>query len=173
VLDAIAAARKTSLERVVNGLGIHHVGEHTARQLALRFKSLEKLSAASEDDLRAVRDIGPEVARSVREYFDEPRNLHAVRRLEKLLEIEAPAEPSGRGALRDKSFVLTGTLDSMSRDDAERAIMAVGGRVTGSVSRKTDFVVAGAEPGSKLKKAHDLGVRVLDEHGLLALLAEG
>ena len=173
VLDAIAAARKTSLERVINGLGIRQVGEHTARQLALRFKSLENLSAASEDDLRAVRDVGPEVARSVREYFDEPRNLRIVRRLEKILEIEAPAQPSGRGALRDKSFVLTGTLESMTRDEAERRIMAVGGRVTGAVSRKTDFVVAGAEAGSKLKKAGELGVRVLDEQALLELLTQG
>ena len=173
VLDAIAAARKTTLDRVINGLGIRHVGEHTARQLALRFKSLENLCVAIEDELRAVRDIGPEVARSVREYFDEPRNLRAVRRLEKILEIESAAEPSGRGALRDKSFVLTGTLETMTRDEAERRIMAVGARVTGSVSRKTDFVVAGAEAGSKLKKAHALGVRVLDERALLELLAQG
>jgi len=173
VLAAIGAARKTSLERVINGLGIRHVGEHTARQLALRFKSLENLCVAIEDDLRAIRDIGPEVARSVREYLDEPRNLRAVRRLEKILEIKPPAEPSGRGALRDKSFVLTGTLETMTRDEAERRIMAVGGRVTGSVSRKTDFVVAGAEAGSKLKKAHELGVRVLDERALIELLTQG
>ena len=172
VLDAISAARKTTLERVINGLGIRHVGEHTARQLALRFKSLEALSAASEEELRAVRDIGPEVAHSVREYFDEPRNLRAVRRLEKLLEIEPVAEPSGRGALRDKTFVLTGTLESMSRDEAERRIMAMGGRTTGSVSRKTDFVVAGADAGSKLKRARELGIRVLDEREFSNLLNE-
>ncbi len=172
VLDAISAARKTTLERVINGLGIRHVGEHTARQLALRFKSLEALSAASEEELRAVRDIGPEVAHSVREYFDEPRNLRAVRRLEKLLEIEPVAEPSGRGALRDKTFVLTGTLESMSRDEAERRIIAMGGRTTGSVSRKTDFVVAGADAGSKLKRARELGIRVLDEREFSNLLNE-
>jgi len=173
VIDAIQQSRKTTLDRVINGLGIRHVGEHTARQLAIRFKTLEALSAASENDLLGVRDIGPEVARSVREYFDEPRNMKAVRRLGKLLDIETPAEPSGRGALRDKTFVLTGTLDSMSREDTERRIMAAGGRVTSSVSRKTDFVVAGSEPGSKLRKAEELGVRVLDEQGLLKLLAAG
>jgi DNA ligase (NAD+) len=172
VVDAIQKSRKTTLDRVINGLGIRHVGEHTARQLALRFKTLEALSAASQDDLSAVRDIGGEVARSIREYFDEPRNLGAVRRLEEQLEITVPAEPSGRGALREKTFVLTGTLNSMSREDAEGKIMAAGGKVTGSVSRKTDFVVAGAEPGSKLKKARDLGVRVVDEAGLLELLRE-
>lgn len=173
VIDAIEKSRKTTLDRVINGLGIRHVGEHTARQLALRFKTLDALAAASENDLSSVRDIGGEVARSIREYFDEPRNLKAVKRLEKALDISVPAEPSGRGALRDKSFVLTGTLPSMSREDAESKIMAAGGRVTGSVSRKTDFVVAGAEPGSKLRKAQELGIKVLDEQGLIDLLGGG
>jgi DNA ligase (NAD+) len=173
VIDAIEKSCKTTLDRVINGLGIRHVGEHTARQLALRFKTLDALSTASEEDLSGVRDIGGEVARSIREYFDEPRNLKAVRRLEKVLDIAVPTEPVGRGALRDKTFVLTGTLDSLPREDAERRIMAAGGRITSSVSRKTDFVVAGAEPGSKLRKAQELGVRVLDEQGLLELLGEG
>ncbi|MGA6970885.1 MAG: NAD-dependent DNA ligase LigA, partial [Candidatus Binatus sp.] len=171
VLDAIQKARKTSLDRFINGLGIRHVGEHTARQLALKFKTMDALADASEDDLLGVRDIGSEVAHSIREYFDEPRNLKAVKRLVKILEVEAPAEVEGRGALRDKTFVLTGTLESMTREEAERQIMLAGGRVTSSVSRKTDFVVAGAEPGSKLKKAHDLGVRVLDQKGLESVLA--
>jgi DNA ligase (NAD+) len=171
VLDAIQKARKTTLDRFINGLGIRHVGEHTARQLALKFKTMDALAAASEDDLLGVRDIGKEVAHSIREYFDEPRNLKTVKRLIKILEVEAPAEVEGRGALRDKTFVLTGTLESMTREEAERRIMAAGGRVTSSVSRKTDFVVAGADPGSKLKKAKDLGVRVLDEKGLTSVLA--
>jgi DNA ligase (NAD+) len=173
VLDAIEASRKTTLDRVVNGLGIRHVGEHTARQLAIKFGTLEALARASEDDLLAVRDIGPEVATSVREYFDEPRNLRAVKRLEKILEIEKPAIVAGRGRLRDKSFVLTGGLESMTRDEAERRILAAGGRVSSSVSKKTDFVVAGAEPGSKLRKAEQLAVKVLKERDLLALLREG
>ncbi|MGO8804087.1 NAD-dependent DNA ligase LigA [Candidatus Binatus sp.] len=171
VLEAIAAARKTSLDRFINGLGIRHVGEHTARQLALKFKTMDALAAASEDDLLGVRDIGNEVAHSIREYFDEPRNLKTVKRLIKILEVEPPTQIEGRGAVRDKTFVLTGTLESMTREEAERKIMAAGGRVTSSVSRKTDFVVAGAEPGSKLKKANDLGVRVLDEKGLVSILA--
>ncbi len=172
VLDAIAAARKTSLDRFINGLGIRHVGEHTARQLGLKFKTMDALADASEDDLLGVRDIGMEVAHSIREYFDEPRNLKAVKRLVKILEVEALAEVEGRGALRDRTFVLTGSLESMTREEAERKIMAAGGRVTSSVSRKTDFVVAGAEPGSKLKKAQDLGVRVLDENGFAQVLAQ-
>jgi DNA ligase (NAD+) len=170
IVDAIAHARKTSLDRFINGLGIRHVGEHTARQLALKFRTIDAFAAASEDELLSVRDIGVEVAHSIREYFDEPRNMKAVKRLSKILELEAPAEITGRGALRDKTFVLTGTLESLTREEAEQKIMAAGGRVTTSVSRKTDFVVAGADPGSKLKKANDLGVRVLDQSGLLALL---
>ncbi len=172
VIDAIQKSRKTTLDRVINGLGIRHVGEHTARVLALRFRTLEALSNASEDDLLGVRDIGPEVAHSIREYFDEPRNMKMVRRLEKALDIAVPAEPTGRGALRDKTFVLTGTLGSMAREEAEQKIMAAGGRVTSSVSRKTDFVVAGEEPGTKLRKAQELGIRILDEQGLLELLGE-
>jgi DNA ligase (NAD+) len=172
VLDSIERSRKAQLDRLINGLGVRHVGEHTARQLALRFRSIEALMDASEDDLRAVRDIGPEVARAIREYFDEPRNRKAVERLARELKIEAPAEPSnGRGALRDKTFVLTGALETMTREEAEHRIMAAGGRVTSSVSRKTDFVVAGADPGSKLRKAQELGVRVLDENALVKLLA--
>jgi DNA ligase (NAD+) len=171
VLDAIQKARKTTLDRFINGLGIRHVGEHTARQLALKFKTMDGLADASEDDLLGVRDIGNEVAHSLREYFDEPRNLKAVKRLIKILEVEVPAAVEGRGALRDKTFVLTGTLESMTREEAERRIMAAGGRVTSSVSRKTDFVVAGADPGSKLKKAQELGVRVLDDKGLQSLLS--
>jgi DNA ligase (NAD+) len=173
VLDAIRKARKTTLERFINGLGIRHVGEHTARQLALKFKTMEALMNASEDDLLGVRDIGKEVAHSIREYFDEPRNLKTVQRLIELLEVEPPTEVEGRGALRDKTFVLTGTLESMTREEAERRIMAAGGRVTSSVSRKTDFVVAGAEAGSKLKKAQELGVKVLDEKGFASVLTSG
>jgi DNA ligase (NAD+) len=132
---------------------------------------MDALAAASEDDLLGVRDIGMEVAHSIREYFDEPRNLKAVKRLIKLLDVAVPAVVEGRGALRDKTFVLTGTLESMTREEAERRIMAAGGRVTSSVSRKTDFVVAGAEAGSKLKKAQDLGVKILDEEGFESVLA--
>jgi DNA ligase (NAD+) len=170
VIDAIAKSRKTTLDRFINGLGIRHVGEHTARQLALKFRTMERLAEASEDDLLSVRDIGAEVAHSIREYFAEPRNMKAVKRLITILDVEPVAEVQGRGALRNKTFVLTGSLDSMTREEAERKIMAAGGRVTSSVSRKTDFVVAGAEAGSKLKKATDLGVRVLDEKGLIAIL---
>ena len=106
----IENSRKAPLDRVINGLGIRHVGEHTARQLAIRFETIDALSAASEEDLSSVRDIGGEVAHSIREYFDEPRNMHAVKRLEKELDIEKVRVAEGRGPFRDKTFVLTGTL---------------------------------------------------------------
>jgi len=171
LVAAIERSRTVALDRVINGLGIRHVGEHTARQLALRFRTLEALMDATEDDLRAVRDIGDEVAHSIREYFDEPRNRLAVERLARKIEIVAPPAPvEGRGALRDKSFVLTGTLETMTRDEAEQKILAAGGRVTSAVSRKTDYVVAGAEPGSKLRKATELGVKTLDETEFVALI---
>jgi DNA ligase (NAD+) len=171
LINNIEGSRKVTLDRVINGLGIRHVGEHTARQLALRFGSLETLSRASEEELTAVRDIGAEVARSIREYFDEPRNLKAVQRLAKELEIEKPRIVEGRGPLRDKTFVLTGSLEGMTREEAEQKILEGGGRVSGSVSRKTDFVVAGAEPGSKLRRANELGVKVLSEREFQSLLS--
>jgi DNA ligase (NAD+) len=171
VIDAIERSRKVSLDRLINGLGIRHVGEHTARQLAARLRTIDPLVEASEEELRAVRDIGPEVARSICEYFDEPRNRKAVQRLARELEIIAPtASANGRGRLRDRSFVLTGTLASMSREQAEEKILAAGGRVTSSVSRKTDYVVAGTDPGSKLRKATQLGVKTLDEAEFLKML---
>jgi len=173
VLDAITRSRKVALDRVINGLGIRHVGEHTARQLALRFRTLDALMAATADELLAVRDIGGEVAHSIEEYFAEPRNRRAVERLMAELDIQPPpAAPQGRGALRDKTFVLTGTLEGLTRDEAEERILASGGRVTASVSRKTDFVVAGADPGSKLRKAQELGVKTLDEAEFVKLLGE-
>jgi DNA ligase (NAD+) len=171
VIDAIDRSRDVTLDRLINGLGIRHVGESTARQLALKFKTIEALIEASEDDLRAVRDIGPEVGRSIREYFAEPRNREAVLRLVRHLRIKPPPAPAeGRAALRDKSFVLTGTLESLTREEAEQKILAAGGRVTSAVSRKTDFVVAGAEPGSKLRKAQQLGIKTLDEPAFLELI---
>jgi DNA ligase (NAD+) len=170
LIDAIKVSRSRSLDRLINGLGIRHVGESTARQLALRFRSVTALMDAPLEELTAVRDIGPEVARSIREYFEEARNRRMILRLPPELRNAPPPEVvQGRGALRDKTIVLTGALDSMTREEAAQRILAAGGRVTSSVSRKTDFVVAGADPGSKLRKAQELGVQTLDEKGLLKL----
>jgi len=174
VIDKIDRSRRSTLERFVNGLGIRHVGERTARALAERFRQIGKIANATEEDLKSIRDVGPEVARSIREYFAEPRNLKATLRLAScFVELKPPEEVKGISALRDKSFVLTGSLRSMTRDEAERSIMAAGGRMSGSVSRKTDFVVAGEEAGSKLKKANELGVQVIDEAALMTMLKGG
>ncbi|HUY17594.1 MAG TPA: NAD-dependent DNA ligase LigA [Candidatus Binataceae bacterium] len=171
LLDSIQRSRATTLDRVLNGLGIRHVGEATARALALRFRSLEAVVAAGEDELQAVRDVGIEVARSICEFFAEPRNRAMVTRLAGLLAIAPVEEVTGQGwPGAGKSFVLTGTLDTLSRDEAEERVLAGGGRVTSSVSRKTDYVVAGRDPGSKLRKAVELGVRTLDEAEFLAIL---
>ncbi len=172
VLDAIERSRERTLDRFINALGIRHVGESTARALALRFRTMGELMKADEDELRAVRDIGPEVARSIREYFDEPRNRKAVERLCEQLELKPLEVPraDGRAALRDKTVVLTGTLERLTREEAEQKIRAAGGRVSSTVSRKTDFVVVGADPGSKLRKAQELGVKTLDERDFVALV---
>ena len=169
LIENIENSRKVPLDRVINALGIRHVGEHTARQVAIRFGTLEALSAASGEVLTSVRDIGAEVAHSIREYFDEPRNMQAVKRLEKELDIEKVRVAEGRGPFRDKTFVLTGTLETMTREQAEQKIFEGGGRVSGSVSRKTDFVLVGADPGSKARKAQELGVKILDEKEFLAM----
>jgi DNA ligase (NAD+) len=171
VLDSIQRSRRTTLDRVLNGLGIRHVGEATARALAQRFKTLEAVAQANEDDLQAVRDVGNEVARSVHGFFAEPRNREMVERLAAVLEIAEVEEPTGlswEGV--GKAFVLTGTLESLSREEAENLILAGGGRVSSSVSRKTDYLVAGSDPGSKLRRAVELGVRALNEAEFLAML---
>jgi DNA ligase (NAD+) len=175
LLDAIERSRYRTVDRLISGLGIRHVGESTARALAMRFKTVQALRDASEDELRSVRDIGDEVAHSIREYFDEPRNRKGVDRLLghlHLKQLETPAA-DGRAPLRDKTFVLTGALATMTREEAEQRIRAAGGRVTSSVSRKTDFVVAGADAGSKLSRAAALGVKTLDEQAFMAMLGKG
>jgi DNA ligase (NAD+) len=173
VIDSINRSRRTTLDRLINGLGIRHVGEHTARQLAQHFHSIKRLQEASEDDLLGVRDIGPEVARSIREYYAEPHNSRALDRLlhNARFELEQIPEASGRGPLRDKTVVLTGALKQWSRLEAEQKVLAAGGRVSSSVSRKTDYVVAGEEAGSKLRKAQELGVKVIDEDALARMLS--
>jgi len=172
VIDSIKRSRCTTLDRLINGLGIRHVGEHTARQLAQHFRSIEKLQHAGEDDLLGVRDIGPEVARSIREYFAESHNARALQRLLRNagFQFEPMPEAGGHGPLRDKTVVLTGALKQWTRTEAEQKVLAAGGRVSSSVSRKTDYVVVGEEAGSKLRKARELGVKVIDEDELVRML---
>jgi DNA ligase (NAD+) len=161
-----------SLERLLFGLGIRHVGEHVAGILAERFGSLEAVMAATGEELEALDGVGPAVAASLEAFFAQPANREALARLlDQGLRVAAPPRPPGRAPLAGRTCVLTGTLAGMSRGAAKARIEAAGGRVAGSVSRQTDYLVAGADPGSKLDKARQLGVAVIDEAGLEELLA--
>ncbi|MEN9771189.1 MAG: NAD-dependent ligase LigA [Pseudomonadota bacterium] len=172
LLAAIEQSKTTTLARFVFGLGIRHVGEATAKELARHFGQLDALMDASEDQLMQVSDIGPVVATSLRTFFDQAHNREVVEQLRALgvhwPEIQA-ADRSGL-ALSGKTLVITGTLPSLSRDQAKELIESAGGKVAGSVSQKTDYLVAGAEAGSKLIKAQSLGVTILDEPQLLKLI---
>lgn len=174
VKDGIERARHTTLDRFLYALGIRDVGEATAGALAAHFGSLRALRDAGEDTLVQVPDVGPVVAASIRRFFAEPRNSEVIDALVEKLSWEetvpARAEEQASSPLAGKTFVLTGTLDTMSRDEARRRLQALGANVTGSVSRRTDFVVAGESPGSKLDKAQTLGIAVLDDKGLIELL---
>lgn len=172
ILDALEKSRHTTLARFVYGLGIRNVGEATAKDLARHFANLEALQAADLEALQQVPDVGPIVANSIVEFLSEDHNQTVIAELRKKItwqegENKAPVT----GALVGKTFVLTGTLPNLSRDEAKEKIEAVGGKVTGSVSKKTDFVVVGADAGSKLEKAQALNIIILDEAALLALLA--
>ncbi len=173
LLEQIERSKQQPLHRLLLGLGIRHVGERTAQALAQEFGSIDALIAASEADLTRVNDIGPKVALTVRDFFSNPRNLDLVDRLRQAFGGTLPvAERKTRGTtLAGLTFVLTGTLPTLTRDQARDRIESAGGKVSGSVSKKTSYVVAGEDAGSKLDKATQLGVPVLDEAGLLSLLA--
>jgi len=164
-------SKQTTLPQLLVALGIRQVGEATARALAEHFGTLERLMDASETELQEVRDVGPEVAASIRGFFTERQNRKAIQKL-----LAAGVRPAAvtrpKGPLAGKKFVLTGSLESMTRPEAQRRIEALGGRLQASVSNETDYVVVGADPGSKLKKAKTLGLPMLEEKALLKLLGE-
>ena len=170
VLDEIADTRKLPLERVIYGLGIRFVGERTAEFLAEHFGSLDAIMNASAEELQEVNEIGPRIAESMVEFFAEPKNRELIERLRKA-GLQFKGKKKERGTkLAGKTFVLTGTLANYSRDQAKKMIEAAGGKVSGSVSKKTDYVVAGADAGSKLDKASALGIKVIDEKEMLDLV---
>jgi DNA ligase (NAD+) len=173
LLEEIDASRKAGLARVVNGLGIRFVGERTAELLAEEFGSLDALRAASPEELERVQDVGPRISQAIVEFFADKENRDLVDRLEKAGVNMTAAKRERTAQLAGLTFVLTGTLPTLTRDEAKRKIEAAGGKVVGSVSKKTSYVVAGAEPGSKLDKARELHVPVLDQAGLLAILEAG
>jgi DNA ligase (NAD+) len=173
VLDQIQASKSRDLWHLIYGLGIRHVGERTAGILAREFGSLQKLSEATVEELDALHEIGLTMAQSIHDWFADSGNARLCERLTKAgvrTEIEKTATKSEAQTLAGKSFVLTGTLPGMTRDEASALIEARGGRVMSSVSKKTDFVLAGAEPGSKLDKAKQLGVKVIEEAAFRKML---
>lgn len=172
LVAALDKARTPTLGRLLFALGIRHVGEATARDLARHFQSVDAVMAADEAALLQVRDVGPAVAGSIHRFFQEPHNREIIADLAgQGVHPQPEPEPTGAG-LSGKTFVLTGTLPNWGRDEATRRILAAGGKVSGSVSSKTTYVVAGEDAGSKLEKAQTLGVTVLDEDQLKALLGE-
>ncbi len=172
LLDALGGSKKRGLARLLNALGIRFVGEQTSQILASDFGTMEALMGAGEEELRRCEGIGPELAASVTLFFAQPENRAIVERLRSAgVDMTAPKRVrAGDGPLRGKTLVLTGTLANLTREEATELIVAAGGKVTGSVSKKTDYVVAGTEAGTKLAKAEGLGVPVLDEDGLRDLL---
>ncbi len=172
---AIEKSKHTTLPKFLFGLGIRHVGETTAKDLAKHFGALDAIMDAPLEQLLEVRDVGPVVAQSLRKFFDEPHNREVVEQLRaggvRWQEFEPSAKPAAAsGVFAGKTVVLTGTLSSMSRDDAKEKLETLGAKISGSVSKKTDFVVAGAEAGSKLDRARELGVAVLDEEQFNSML---
>ena len=170
VLDEIENSKKLPLERVIYGLGIRFVGERTAQFLAEHFGSLDAIEIASEEGLQEVEEVGPRIAKSIVEFFAEPKNRELVGEL-RAAGLQLKGRKKERGTkLAGKTFVLTGTLANYTRDEAKKMIEDAGGKVAGSVSKKTDYVVAGADAGSKLDKARELGVGVIDEKDMEKLL---
>jgi DNA ligase (NAD+) len=174
VLAALEKSKQTTLPRFLFGLGIRHVGESTARDLARHFGSMDAIMDASVEQLLEVPDVGPVVAESIHTFFRQPHNREVVEQLRACGVTWPEGAPAERAPkpLAGKTVVLTGGLGALSRDDAKAEIERRGGKVSGSVSRKTDLVVAGEEAGTKLAKARELGVRVVDEAQFLAMLRE-
>ncbi len=172
LLAEIEASKKAPLNRVLYGLGIRFIGERTAQLLAEAFGSMEALMTASAEELERVNEVGPRVAQAIREFFSESRNRDLVHHLEKAGLTMTAEKRKKTSQLEGLTFVLTGTLPNLSREDAKAKIESAGGRVSGSVSKKTNYVVAGEDAGSKLDKAKELSIPILDETGLLEMLRQ-
>jgi DNA ligase (NAD+) len=173
LLDEIEKSRHNDLSRLIYALGIRYVGERTAQILAGHFRSMDALASATQEELEEIDDVGPKVGESVVFFFQEPRNLALIEKLRaaglNLAVREAPV--TGEGLLQGKTFVLTGTLQNMRREQAKARIESLGGKVTTSVSSKTDYLLAGSDPGSKLRKARELGIALLSEEDFLELIS--
>lgn len=173
LLDQIELSKSRELGRLIYALGIRHVGEKLAQSLAQKFADLEKLAQAKEEELMELEDVGPKVAKSIVFFFSQPENRKLLERLKAAgLKFKEKVEKAGPQPLKNLTFVLTGTLFSMTRDQAREKIENLGGSVSSSVSKKTDYLVVGEDPGSKLDKARELGVKTLDEKEFLKLIRE-
>lgn len=171
LIEAIDKSRETTLDRLIFALGIRHVGEHVAKVLAGAFGSMEALQNAREDDLLAVKEVGPQIAQSIRTFFAQRANVRVIERLFKGGVKYSPVKKAEKGTLAGKTFVFTGSLEKLGRAEAEKLVEDAGARASGSVSKKTDYVVAGADPGSKYEKAKELGVKILSEEEFGKLMA--
>lgn len=171
LVDAIQASKGRGLSRVLNGVGIRMVGERAAQLLAARFGSMDRLEKASGDEISEIPGIGPKIAESIARFFQEDRNRKTIRHLREVgLDLTEKGVSDTPGPLTGKTLVLTGGLRGLTRDEAKDAILRLGGRVAGTVSRKTDYVVVGEDAGSKAEDAKRLGVTMLDEAQFLSLI---
>ena len=173
LLGAIENAKHPPLDRLIYALGIRHVGEQTAKRLALAFGSLDALAAATPEELRAIRDIGPEVAESIAGFFHEPANLRVVEKLLRAGVVPGEVDRPRSAPLSGKSFVFTGTLQRLGRNEAKKLVESLGGSVTASLTKGTDYLVAGEAAGSKLEKARKEGIAILDEEAFFSMTESG
>jgi DNA ligase (NAD+) len=172
LVAAITRSKHPPLERLLFALGIRHVGEYVAKILSRKFGSVGKIEAASQEELTAIEGIGPTIAESIYRFFHEPHNLKILRKLEQAGVRPVVEKHATSTALAGKTFVFTGSLKGFSREKAKEIVEFHGAAATSSVSKKTDYVVAGEDPGSKYDKATSLGVAILDEEGFLKLIGE-
>jgi DNA ligase (NAD+) len=163
VLASIEKSKDTKLARLIYALGIRHVGEHISHVLAEHFGSMDKLRTASLEELQETNEVGPQVAQSIRSFFDQKINIEVIDRLFAGGVSVGGERPRPGTKLRGKSFVFTGTLERYEREEASRIVESLGGKTSSSVSRTTDYVVVGKEPGTKLQKAEELGIRIISE----------
>ena len=170
LIAAIDDSRKPALAKLIYALGIREVGEATARSLAVSYGNLQTIMEADEEALQQIQDIGPVVAKHITHFFAQVHNQQVIKQLLKEIDIQNPAISKHKQVLAGKTFVITGTLSDMTRDEAKELLQAAGAKVSGSVSAKTDYLLAGEKAGSKLAKAEKLGVEVIDEAGLKHLL---
>jgi len=172
LIQAIARSKYPPLERLLFALGIRHVGEYVAKILARKFGSIGRIEAASQEELTAIEGIGPTIAESIYRFYREPHNLKILRKLEQAGVLPVAGKHATSRALAGKTFVFTGSLKGFSREKAKEIVVSLGGTATSTVSKKTDYVIAGEDPGSKYEKAKSMGVAILDEEGFLKLIGE-